>query len=257
MLKRDHNYYYQVQQQLFTTHRHYNDFIVYSFSENLATFVHERIHPDNDHWKDQVPKLTTFWRACILPEILGRWYIKKQTSIADREIKDGICYCRENLNDKATVSCSNDNCPVSEFHLGCVLPKNVSKAPKKWYCPNCRKLSEYKVQKKEKEELPAGLMSLQLICVCNAAPVQKKKLLHCNSGNCIYGKYFHLSCLDYKRLPNNSKTTRVCQWPKAEAVQKLSANVCEKKKMHLEQQESNQVKMSKNNENIDPHDSLM
>eukprot|EP00794_Sanderia_malayensis_P017180 gene17180-18909_t len=181
-----------------------------SKSENLATFVHERIHPDNDNWKDQVPKLATFWRACILPEILGRWYTKKPTSIAEGEIKDGICYFRENLNDKATVSCSNDNRPVSEFHLACVLPKNVSKVPKKWYCPHCRKLPAFKVQKKKKEELPAGLMSLQLICVCNAAPFQKEKLLHCNSGNCKHGKYFRLSCLGCKRLPNNSKTTWVC-----------------------------------------------
>ena len=125
-LKRDHAYYYQVQQQLFTTHRGYNDFIVCSFSGGAATFVHERIYPDKDHWEEQVPKLTTFWRACVLPEILGRWYTKKPTAIAKANVKDGICYCKESLKEEPTVFCSNENCPISEFHHSCILPKNIS-----------------------------------------------------------------------------------------------------------------------------------
>ena len=32
----------------------------------------ERIYPDHGHMNVVFPKLTTFWRACILPEILGR-----------------------------------------------------------------------------------------------------------------------------------------------------------------------------------------
>ena len=217
-LKRDHAYYYQVQQQLFTTHRGYNDFIVCSFSEGAATFVHERIYPDKDHWEEQVPKLTTFWRACVLPEILGRWYTKKPTAIAKANVKDGICYCKESLKEEPTVFCSNENCPISEFHHSCILPKNISKIPKRWFCPHCRKLPEFKPQKKKNEELPADVLSLQSICVCNAVPDKNDKLLCCNSGHCKYGKYFHLSCLKYKKLPNNSKTTWICQWCKAEEV---------------------------------------
>ena len=51
-LKRTHNYYYQVQQQLFTL-------------------------PERKHWDRVVPKLELFWRLCILPEILGCWYTRR------------------------------------------------------------------------------------------------------------------------------------------------------------------------------------
>ena len=114
--------------------------------------------------------------------------------------------------------------------------KNISKIPKRWFCPHCRKLPEFKPQKKKNEELPGDVLSLQSICVCNAVPDKNDKLLCCNSGHCKYGKYFHLSCLKYNKLPNNSKTTWICQWCKAEEVQKPSASVKQKKNKHLEEQ---------------------
>lgn len=74
-LKRNHNYYYQVQQQLHTTKRKYCDFVVYGCdAAGNTSIVIERIFPDNTHWDSVLPKLTVFWRSCILPEILGRWY---------------------------------------------------------------------------------------------------------------------------------------------------------------------------------------
>ena len=71
-------YYYQVQQQLFTTKSNYCDFVVCAFDEkNQPVFVHQRIVPDQAHWDRVAPKLETFLRVCILPEILGRWYTRK------------------------------------------------------------------------------------------------------------------------------------------------------------------------------------
>ena len=149
-LKRDHTYYYQVEQQLFTTKQAYNDFVVCSFSGSTTKFVHERIFPDKNHWEAQVPKLTTFWRTCIVPEILGRWYTKKAAVFEKVDNTEGtICYCREKPDvSKPTLFCSNDNCLVSEFHFSCILPSSVKRVPDIWYCPNCRKLEEFKPQRK-------------------------------------------------------------------------------------------------------------
>ena len=59
-LKRDHDYYYQVQQQLHTTKREYCDFVVYATSSSDSKFVCERILPYNSLWDSLVPKLCSF-----------------------------------------------------------------------------------------------------------------------------------------------------------------------------------------------------
>lgn len=73
MLKRDHQHSYQVQRQLFTIGHTYNDFVVCHVTDEKVELVTERIYPNIEHWNNIFPKLTHFWRYCILPEILGRW----------------------------------------------------------------------------------------------------------------------------------------------------------------------------------------
>ena len=79
VLKRSHSYYSQVQQQLHNiSDRVYCDFIVCAIIENeFVQLVQERITPDHNHWEEQLPKLSLFWRICIIPEIMGRWYTRK------------------------------------------------------------------------------------------------------------------------------------------------------------------------------------
>ena len=69
-LKRNHDYFYQVQQQLSVTGSKYCDFVVYAFNNNKPIFFMERILPDPNHWETVVPKLTKVWRTCVLPELL-------------------------------------------------------------------------------------------------------------------------------------------------------------------------------------------
>ena len=74
LLKRKHNYYFRVQQQLFTLpEREFNDFVVCAIdSDKNAHLVIERMYPDPEHSNTVLTKLEAFWRICILPEILGR-----------------------------------------------------------------------------------------------------------------------------------------------------------------------------------------
>ena len=79
--------------------------------------VQERIFPNQTHWTECLPKLSLFWRICILPEILGRWYTRK-LNIKQQEVKlDGDCCCSLKT-DEETVTCSNEAYPVSDFHFG-------------------------------------------------------------------------------------------------------------------------------------------
>jgi len=51
-LKRDHDYYYQAQQQIYTTGRGYLDFVVFSTDGKSCALFNERIAPDIEHWED-------------------------------------------------------------------------------------------------------------------------------------------------------------------------------------------------------------
>ena len=93
-LRKSHSDYYQVQQQLFSVPGiKYCEFVVCAIdgkkSMNLTVL---RIYPDVRHWNSVLPKLETFWRTCILPEILGRWYTRRCTVPPKLPYKDGIFF---------------------------------------------------------------------------------------------------------------------------------------------------------------------
>ena len=220
-LKRSHNYYFQVQQQLFTLkERKHNDFIVYAIdNKGNAHFVMERILPDVQHWEKVLPKLKAFWRICDLPEVLGRWYTRR-CIVEVRGPDDGsICFCRT-VPDGETISCSNENCPYGKFHPSCLSLTNVT-IPKKWYCPHCSRLQQFKrysrkqTAGKAKGKASVSAVSTQAsscdaICICKVKATAADRLVECHGLNCSNGKFFHLQCLGLKRMPTNHKTTWRC-----------------------------------------------
>ena len=77
-LKGSHMYYDQVQQQLFTTHKKYDELVVCLFDvANSPVFVVEQIFKDQAHWEESLPKLSRFWRTCVLPEMLVKMVHKE------------------------------------------------------------------------------------------------------------------------------------------------------------------------------------
>ncbi|KAI8519156.1 hypothetical protein Bbelb_024130 [Branchiostoma belcheri] len=222
-LKKDHQYFYQVQQQLFSTGRKYCDFVVCSVGDKKqAKITMERIYPDLDHWNRVVPKLTHFWRYCILPEILGRWYTQKRDILvepATTTSTNSVCFCRT-TSDSPEVKCSNSTCPISTFHKSCL--KISSEVPAKWLCPLCQVSVSSKPQKqtRTRSTAPQKALSLQSVCVCQKTPLQTDKLLECHNNGCESGKFFHLTCINYKRMPNNASTTWVC----SDCKRKLRSN---------------------------------
>lgn len=217
-LIRSHNYYYQLQQQLFTLKdRKHCDFVVCAIDNvnNRVVIVTERILPDKQHHHTVLPRLDTFWRLCILPEILGRWYTRRCHAPDVKPIVDAICFCRTPA-DNDVITCSNVECPYVQFHTSC-LSLCAAGIPKLWYCPHCCRLPQFKRKRKQQpKQPPACQAALQLnaICTCKSKAAPSDKLLECHNSDCTNGKFFHLNCVGLKRMPNNAKTTWCCKFCK-------------------------------------------
>ena len=96
-LRNSHSYYYQVQQQLFSVPGiKYCEFVVCAIDgKKSMNLIVLHIYPDVQHWNSVLPKLETFWRICILPEILGRWYTRRCPVPPKLPYEDGICFFRK------------------------------------------------------------------------------------------------------------------------------------------------------------------
>ena len=76
-LDRSHAYYYKVQMQLFVSDVEYCEFCVCTFSGDETGIHIKHISKDIDFWNDCVIKARSFFKTCILPELLGKWYSTK------------------------------------------------------------------------------------------------------------------------------------------------------------------------------------
>ena len=129
-LRLGHKYAYQVQAQMFVCKAAYSDFVVWSVRECVVI----RVHPDPDFHKT-VQAITSFYKAGVLPEIVGKYFTKSFKSTAANS--DGaVCTCNED-KDGDVVECSHPDCRVKTFHLVCLRMKQKPK--RKWICAACKK----------------------------------------------------------------------------------------------------------------------
>lgn len=151
-----HAYYYQVQAQIFICDVDYCDFVVCTFPEDQEPSIHiERIVPDEHFWSGCTEKSLDFFKMCILPEIVGRWYSRPpicqgendkentpSSSSAGTSTSLVYCYCRQPEDDREMIGCDNPGCSTEWYHTNCLEIKSIPKG--KWYCPTCRVLPEFK-----------------------------------------------------------------------------------------------------------------
>ncbi|XP_060085336.1 uncharacterized protein LOC132564723 [Ylistrum balloti] len=161
-LKTEHQYYYQVQTQMFVTKREFCDFVVWTEQDMHI----ERIEPNDQLWQEMSTTAKDFHSIAIMPELVGKFYSHpSRTSHAetrqdgplnvvngattlpgdDRVIDDKehvYCICQQpETPDREMVACENENCKLEWFHLDC-LKLTKSRLPKgKWYCPDCKRSS--------------------------------------------------------------------------------------------------------------------
>ena len=140
-LSRDHAYYYQVQAQLNLSERDYCDFVVWT-NKDLKM---ERIEPSAEFWENCVQKASSLFKKCVLLELIGKYYTRP-TGIPSETKSDSFCYCKTVSIQDNMVQCYNAVCSFRMFHWECLKLKQKPKS--KWYCPECRKLPEFKRSRK-------------------------------------------------------------------------------------------------------------
>lgn len=147
----------QVQCQLFCTRRMYCDFVVWTTED-----IHiERVYPDEQFWLSSIQKAQVFFRNAVLPELIGKWFsrpakppttavsmlpVESDTSLPTTSAEDKFyCYCRGPESGEM-IACDNSLCPYVWFHFDC-LKLRAPPRSKKWFCPDCRKLPQFKKRK--------------------------------------------------------------------------------------------------------------
>ena len=135
----------------------------------------------------------------------------KTTNAAEQDI------CNKALHQDSISICNSK--PKSgdrllECHSKDCLNGISDQVPKMWYCPTCRFLPEFKKSAKTTNAAEQDICNKALhqdsISICNSKPKSGDRLLECHSKDCLNGKFFHLGCLNCKRIPNNNKSTWIC-----------------------------------------------
>lgn len=143
ILKKSHSYYYQVQTQLLVTKRKFCIFVVWTLRSCFCTLVYF----DQDLVERLVVGSFAAFKLVFLPELIGE-YFSKTRKFAGRTLGDTICYCRGPLDQRKTVLCAGQKCPIAVFHRDCLEQKRVTV---KWSCDHCKheKLTEARKRKRQ------------------------------------------------------------------------------------------------------------
>jgi len=141
-LKRNHQYFYQVQTQIHVTKSDFCDFAVWT--ENSLHY--ERILPDTDFWQDILQRASQFFLYGILPELTAKFYTSHAsiTSNLPRHPTHMYCYCGSHDQESGMMSCASKDCQKKLFHKQCLWIEDLKLTEynakrKTWTCPDCSK----------------------------------------------------------------------------------------------------------------------
>ena len=133
----------------------YCDFLVWRKDD----FIVDRILPDVSFIDDALAKANIFVKTALLPELIGRWFTKQQTTsvppanqtilnhgstsaMADASSTNDNtilwCYCQRDDSAGNMICCDIDECLLQWYHYSCVglTPDDIPDGD--WYCPDCR-----------------------------------------------------------------------------------------------------------------------
>ena len=151
-INKSHSYYYQVQCQMNVGGFEYCDFIVWTTVDLHV----ERIECNSQFFNEKLTLANEFFTVAILPELVSKFYSRKplqtltdvrqsntctDVNITNNNEFEAWCYCRKSF-DSELIGCDNENCSVQWYHFECVGVKIKPRG--KWYCPECRKLPQFK-----------------------------------------------------------------------------------------------------------------
>ena len=100
----------------------------------------ERVLPDETLWGITIPKSELFFMNCILPELVGKFYIKAQedenvSTVANdhTSLKTVFCYCKQ-PGFGTMIGCDSIQCTIEWwFHIDCLKLKSIPDG--QCFCP--------------------------------------------------------------------------------------------------------------------------
>lgn len=126
-LKKKHDYYFQIQLQMFVSETKYCDFIVWS-KRYLSV---ERIFINEQFLDENLAKAVLYHSKIVVPELLSKWY----TSSNCRMEVELWCDCRKEEDGRQMILCANEECEIKWFHLDCMKLLNIPSLF--WFCKKC------------------------------------------------------------------------------------------------------------------------
>src|SRR6218665_1590516 len=75
-LTKEHRYYYQVQAQMYICDVKFCDLVICTFPSGVPCIFVTRVKRDSEFWDKHVQEASTFFQACVLPELLGKAYTR-------------------------------------------------------------------------------------------------------------------------------------------------------------------------------------
>ena len=94
----------------------YFDFVVWT---ECDLFV-QRLMPDEHFWNVNLPKAISFYKKCILPEVIRGCQPTSGCDLPSDSEEDGPwCTCQEDKCESTLIACVR-NCRVKWFHMECV-----------------------------------------------------------------------------------------------------------------------------------------
>ena len=106
VLKKNSNYYYQIQGQMGVTGRSYTDLLIFTSHGNII----QRVMFDKSFWLSMLNKLEWFWNECLCPELLLE-NIKKEHLLSQatpnqksNTVSSPNCYQQSGKNNPASLS---------------------------------------------------------------------------------------------------------------------------------------------------------
>lgn len=108
-LKRDSQYYFQVQTQLHVCNLQYCDFVVWT---NNDIFV-ERIVPCKLFWQPVAKTALNFFRSVVLPEMTARHFLgASSATTAENITQELFCTCKTPEDGNKYVACDGKECTI-------------------------------------------------------------------------------------------------------------------------------------------------
>lgn len=141
-LEKDHEYYYQIQLQIFVAECREAVLAVFNGYQDMEYVTIKR---DEELIEKMISKGKLFFLTYLLPELISKRFssakilpnsVLSSTASTHPTLNQFIFSCQDNTKTDETVSCSSELCVIKIYHKKCT--KSI-RFPTNWMCVSCKK----------------------------------------------------------------------------------------------------------------------